>query len=319
MDTPKEASLIIQIFGAGDPQLFCLNPSSSHCIDSQSHKVAGECTTQIAVPYWKISLIRCRYLLRRTALRALSTKSTTSGISSSRTFITVRPFLISPKQQWSSSLLHRRFASDDAKPSEATTTDETVPEELSEPEQETIEESQTSIRESTDAANQPETAAHAFSETTDAAEHSSSSPSSPLQSAEQTASDLARSATETAQEAGESIAEHAQQAQQSTLETAQQLGQAAGAAVGSAAGATQSSDSYNQTPYNPAASGLRREPAAGSTSAPVPSKILYVGNIYFEVREDTLRREFSRFGNIVNCRVVYDNRGLSKGFVFFFF
>lgn len=47
---------------------------------------------------------------------------------------------------------------------------------------------------------------------------------------------------------------------------------------------------------------------------PPPSKILYIGNLFFEVKSTDLEAEFGRFGEIVNTRIVTDPRGLSKGF-----
>jgi nucleolin len=47
---------------------------------------------------------------------------------------------------------------------------------------------------------------------------------------------------------------------------------------------------------------------------PSPSRILYVGNLFFEVTASQLESEFSRFGEITNSRIVTDARGLSKGF-----
>jgi len=44
-----------------------------------------------------------------------------------------------------------------------------------------------------------------------------------------------------------------------------------------------------------------------------PSKNLYIGNIYFEVTEDTLKKEFEKFGTVTRAKIVYDGRGLSKG------
>jgi RNA recognition motif-containing protein len=52
-----------------------------------------------------------------------------------------------------------------------------------------------------------------------------------------------------------------------------------------------------------------------STLTPAaPSKTLYVGNLYYEVTEDQLTRVFSRFGTISSVKVVFDNRGMSRGF-----
>ncbi|KAL2037239.1 hypothetical protein N7G274_009928 [Stereocaulon virgatum] len=44
------------------------------------------------------------------------------------------------------------------------------------------------------------------------------------------------------------------------------------------------------------------------------SKTVYVGNLYFDVRSDDLKQEFSRAGEIVSATVIKDSRGLSKGF-----
>ncbi|KAF2836523.1 RNI-like protein [Patellaria atrata CBS 101060] len=41
---------------------------------------------------------------------------------------------------------------------------------------------------------------------------------------------------------------------------------------------------------------------------------LYVGNLFFEVTADTLKREFGQFGPIKYTKIIYDPRGLSKGF-----
>ena len=54
----------------------------------------------------------------------------------------------------------------------------------------------------------------------------------------------------------------------------------------------------------------------GPTADIKPSRILYVGNIFFEVTAAQLETEFSRFGEIANSRIVTDSRGLSKGFAY---
>jgi nucleolin len=46
-----------------------------------------------------------------------------------------------------------------------------------------------------------------------------------------------------------------------------------------------------------------------------PGKVLYVGNLYYEVNEDQLKRIFSRFGAIDSIKIVRDNRNLSRGYV----
>lgn len=47
-----------------------------------------------------------------------------------------------------------------------------------------------------------------------------------------------------------------------------------------------------------------------------PGKILYVGNLFFEVTAPQLEAEFAKHGEISNTRVVTDDRGLSKGFAY---
>ncbi|KAI9709236.1 MAG: hypothetical protein M1820_003356 [Bogoriella megaspora] len=200
-------------------------------------------------------------------------------------------------QQWSSLSFQRRLYSDEAKPTEAATTDETIPEPPSKAEEDVIAETSAQASEATESVPQPETAHHAASETTDAAEDVEA-PRSTFESAQQTAEDVANSASQTAQQAGQTVAQ-----------TAEQIGEVAGAAVGGAAGAASARSPFHQAPRSPFT-----QNRANPTQGPAPSRILYIGNLHFEVREDTLRREFSRFGNISNCRIVYDNRGLSKGF-----
>ena len=47
-------------------------------------------------------------------------------------------------------------------------------------------------------------------------------------------------------------------------------------------------------------------------NSPVQTTI-YLGNLFFDVNEDDLQRELSRFGELVSLKVVRDSRGLSKG------
>lgn len=71
-----------------------------------------------------------------------------------------------------------------------------------------------------------------------------------------------------------------------------------------------------------AAAGVASTPSQPATQAnsqfggqPAPNSILYVGNIFFEVSETSLEEYFSRFGPIKSTRIIYDARGLSKGYV----
>ncbi|KAL7275268.1 hypothetical protein RUND412_001796 [Rhizina undulata] len=45
-----------------------------------------------------------------------------------------------------------------------------------------------------------------------------------------------------------------------------------------------------------------------------PTKVLYLGNIQFDVREDELKEHFSQFGTVMATKIIYDPRGLSRGF-----
>ncbi|EME87730.1 uncharacterized protein MYCFIDRAFT_120538, partial [Pseudocercospora fijiensis CIRAD86] len=47
-----------------------------------------------------------------------------------------------------------------------------------------------------------------------------------------------------------------------------------------------------------------------------PSKIIYIGNLFFEVTAPQLEAEFGRFGEVTNSRIVTDTNGRSKGFGF---
>lgn len=58
-----------------------------------------------------------------------------------------------------------------------------------------------------------------------------------------------------------------------------------------------------------------RGAAAGTHRDPKPSRILYVGNLFFEIKSQDLEREFAKYGEIVNARVAEDARGLSRGYV----
>ncbi|KAL1954698.1 hypothetical protein VTO42DRAFT_802 [Malbranchea cinnamomea] len=47
---------------------------------------------------------------------------------------------------------------------------------------------------------------------------------------------------------------------------------------------------------------------------PTPKETIYVGNIFFEVKAEDLKNLFSRFGNVLEARIISDNRGMSRGF-----
>ena len=102
--------------------------------------------------------------------------------------------------------------------------------------------------------------------------------------AETTVNEAARSAASTVAETGSAAAE-------SVAGTAEAVGAAAGLAAGDG---------------SPSGSTTRKD-------------TVYVGNIFFDVTKEDLVREFQRFGEVTEAKIVSDARGLSKGYVQLFF
>ncbi|CAI7590328.1 unnamed protein product [Penicillium glandicola] len=50
------------------------------------------------------------------------------------------------------------------------------------------------------------------------------------------------------------------------------------------------------------------------SEGPVPKTTLYVGNLFFDVTAEDLRKQFEQYGAVENALIVHDARGLSKGF-----
>lgn len=44
-----------------------------------------------------------------------------------------------------------------------------------------------------------------------------------------------------------------------------------------------------------------------------PKPTIYIGNLFFDVTENDIVKELTRFGTVVRCRIMRDSRGLSKG------
>ena len=113
------------------------------------------------------------------------------------------------------------------------------------------------------------------------------------------------------------IAEPADQQEQSTVASA--LSSAANtastktreAASDAAAAVTDAGETVADTARDLSSSAL--DNAVGRSSTPVPT--VYIGNLFFDVTEETLRREMGRFGDINMIRLIVDSRGLSKGYV----
>ncbi|KAJ4984253.1 RNA recognition domain-containing protein, partial [Stagonosporopsis vannaccii] len=58
----------------------------------------------------------------------------------------------------------------------------------------------------------------------------------------------------------------------------------------------------------------RGSPQRRQQSDTPPNNVVYVGNLYYEVTADQVKRVFSRFGELENVKLIFDNRGLSRGF-----
>ena len=60
--------------------------------------------------------------------------------------------------------------------------------------------------------------------------------------------------------------------------------------------------------------GLGSQASDADFDAPKTSNVIYVGNLFFDVKEEDLQTEFAKAGRVVNVKIVADARGLSKGF-----
>ena len=116
------------------------------------------------------------------------------------------------------------------------------------------------------------------------------------------AQDAAASASEKASQTASKVSEQASEA------TSQIREQAQSAAAEATRYARNTAASTRETFQE-------RRPYESRPPAP-PSKILYIGNLFFEVTAPQLEAEFAKYGEVTNSRVVTDDRGLSKGFAY---
>lgn len=106
----------------------------------------------------------------------------------------------------------------------------------------------------------------------------------------------------------ESVAEKSTERASSTADSVKTAAQTAGEAVTGAAQSLGAAAGFrSQT------SEAGRDALSGETS-----KSVYVGNLFFDVRSEDLKKEFERAGPVVDAKIIMDQRGLSKGFVIFF-
>lgn len=67
-----------------------------------------------------------------------------------------------------------------------------------------------------------------------------------------------------------------------------------------------------------AAAGFGSQTSEPGSDSPVPNTVVYVGNLFFDVKSEDLRKEFERAGPVKSANIISDQRGLSKGFVTLF-
>lgn len=119
--------------------------------------------------------------------------------------------------------------------------------------------------------------------------------------------EAAQETAQTAQQTVEETASKAQQAASSAARTAQDVTARASELVSNAASAA--SNATFPSRESGASFGATQRDAK-------PSRILYIGNLFFEVTAPQLEAEFSKYGDVTNSRVVTDSRGNSKGFAY---
>jgi nucleolin len=122
------------------------------------------------------------------------------------------------------------------------------------------------------------------------------------QQPQQKAHEAAVNVSQQAQETASKVSEQAQ-------ETASKVGEQAQYAASSTARAARDTAASTRDTFRNDRRSEPREPAPAS-------KILYVGNLFFEVTAPALEAEFAKYGEVSNSRVITDNRGLSKGFAY---
>ena len=60
--------------------------------------------------------------------------------------------------------------------------------------------------------------------------------------------------------------------------------------------------------------GMGSQASDAGFDAPKTSNVVYVGNLFFDVKDVDLQNEFARAGRVLSAKIISDARGLSKGF-----
>jgi nucleolin len=123
--------------------------------------------------------------------------------------------------------------------------------------------------------------------------------------ASEATSKVSEQASETASKVSEQASETASKANEQASEVTSQVSEQAQSAAATATRAARNTAASTRDTFR-----------SNEDREAVPSKILYVGNLFFEVTAPQLEAEFAKFGEVSNSRVVTDDRGLSKGFAY---
>jgi RNA recognition motif-containing protein len=63
--------------------------------------------------------------------------------------------------------------------------------------------------------------------------------------------------------------------------------------------------------------GAQSQPHKKAAQAPrvkiPPNETVYVGNLFYDITAEDLRKHMEKYGIVLNTMIAHDNRGLSKG------
>ena len=206
---------------------------------------------------------------------ALRAVSAQPSTLASRTYVTRTPFAV--RAQCQTSFFQKRFASNDtASPTDATTTGETVPPESSE---------------------------------ADKTNESPAESQSPYETVKEEPSVEEQRDTIREESITKRTLRNERSSTNSVRETASNMVDGVKAQASRAANATTDAARSAVGRSDHHSSARERSPNSAS-----PSKILYIGNLFFDLKAPQLEKQFKPFGNIVTCKIASDADGRSKGY-----
>ncbi|KIW07601.1 uncharacterized protein PV09_01552 [Verruconis gallopava] len=243
------------------------------------------------------------FVLRQNAIRAalsVAKPNPSVIVPKARTFVSLNKSRLRPASRWAVSPLQRRFVSESA------VKEEKVVSNTSEPEVATAESTTSEKVESN--TSEPQVAT-AESTTSEKVESNTSEP--------QVATAESRTSEKTAEElepevAPEATARTTEETSTSMDNTTQAPEPDAPNTVSASAIADAISSATSGEASNATAG--QSDQAPESSAVPSPNKIIYVGNVFFDVNDQALNDYFARFGPIKSAKISRDARGLSRGF-----